>query len=76
MFRLMSPECRVGDLAFTRSGDKGNHANIGVVCRKPELYPVLLEHLTAERVGEYFKHVFTDNKPDVIRCVHIQDMAV
>jgi hypothetical protein len=45
---------RLGDLAYARSGDKGTGANIGVVARSPKNYKLLLAHLTAERVGEFF----------------------
>ncbi len=45
---------RLGDLALTRSGDKGNHANLGVVARDAAAYAFLVEHLTAERVEEFF----------------------
>ncbi len=42
------------DLAHARSGDKGNTANIGVIARKPEFYPLLKKNLTAERVKKHF----------------------
>ena len=45
---------RLGDLATARSGDKGNHANIGVVARDEKAYAVLVQELTAERVADYF----------------------
>lgn len=41
-------------LAHTRSGDKGDSANIGVVAYEPELYPLLVEQVTAERVKAHF----------------------
>src|SRR4051812_40309715 len=41
-------------LATCRSGDKGNHANLGVVARSPEAYAILCRELTAERVAAYF----------------------
>jgi len=44
----------VGDLAHCRSGDKGNHANIGVVARDTAGYETLLRLLTPDRVVEYF----------------------
>jgi len=44
-------------VAHGRSGDKGNDANVGIIARKPELYPVLLEQLTAEKVHEYFSYL-------------------
>ncbi len=42
------------DIAYARSGDKGRHANIGVVARRPELYAQLCRELTAARVAAYF----------------------
>ncbi len=42
------------DIAYARSGDKGIHANIGVVARRPELYAQLCRELTAQRVAAYF----------------------
>lgn len=46
-------------IAHGRSGDKGNDSNIGIIARKPELYPVLREQLTAERVKDYFSYLMT-----------------
>lgn len=45
---------RLGEIALARSGDKGNHANIGVVAYTPAGYEYLRQVLTAERVAEYF----------------------
>ncbi|HWE55311.1 MAG TPA: hypothetical protein VG435_07345 [Acidimicrobiales bacterium] len=47
-------QCLVGDVALTRSGDKGAHANVGVWTHSPRLYRVLVEQLTAERVRAHF----------------------
>lgn len=41
-------------IATARSGDKGNHANIGVVARSAAAYEFLEKELTAERVADYF----------------------
>ncbi|MBN4062430.1 hypothetical protein JYU20_04455, partial [Bacteroidales bacterium AH-315-I05] len=38
-----------------RSGDKNDICNIGVMARKPEDYPILKKHLTAEKVKEHFQ---------------------
>jgi len=46
---------RLLDLAHARSGDKGNTANIGLIARKPEYYPLLVKHVTAARVARQFK---------------------
>ncbi|XP_063776579.1 uncharacterized protein LOC134920292 [Pseudophryne corroboree] len=48
---------RLGELAYTRSGDKGNNANIGVVARHPLYYPYLKRALTSQVVEEYFQHL-------------------
>lgn len=42
------------EIAHARSGDKGNDANIGVIARRPELLPVIVEQVTAERVAQVF----------------------
>ena len=44
-------------LAHGRSGDKGNHANIGIIARRPELVPLLRERLTPAVVADYFSHL-------------------
>jgi hypothetical protein len=41
-------------LAHTRSGDKGDAANIGVIAWHDRFYPLLLRELTAERVLAFF----------------------
>jgi hypothetical protein len=45
---------RLAEIAHARSGDKGNHANIGVICYRAEDYRHLGEVLTETRVAEYF----------------------
>ncbi|MFV3075438.1 acyclic terpene utilization AtuA family protein [Niveispirillum fermenti] len=44
-------------LAWARSGDKGNIANIGVIARRPEWLPLLWSRLTPDAVGDYFAHM-------------------
>ncbi|WP_263144360.1 acyclic terpene utilization AtuA family protein [Pseudomonas sp. RIT-PI-AD] len=44
-------------LAVARSGDKGNHANIGVMARKPEYLPWIAEALGIEAVVDWMSHV-------------------
>ncbi|XP_044156128.1 uncharacterized protein LOC122942539 [Bufo gargarizans] len=55
---------RLEDLAYTRSGDKGNIANIGVVARHPLYYPYLKRALTSQVVEEYFQHLLQRDHPD------------
>ncbi|AGI25041.1 hypothetical protein H681_15865 [Pseudomonas sp. ATCC 13867] len=44
-------------LAVARSGDKGNHSNIGVMARKPEYLPWIAEALSEGAVAEWMQHV-------------------
>ena len=44
-------------LAWARSGDKGDSSNIGVIARRPEWLPLLREQLTEERVAEWLGHL-------------------
>jgi hypothetical protein len=39
------------ELAYGRSGDKGNASNVGIIARTPDVDPFLLEILTPERVN-------------------------
>jgi hypothetical protein len=41
-------------LAWGRSGDKGDSANIGIIARRPELLPLLRAQLTTAAVKQYF----------------------
>jgi hypothetical protein len=43
-------------LAYARSGDKGNNANIGVIARRPEFAQVIADQVTTERVRAHFAH--------------------
>jgi hypothetical protein len=44
----------LGTIAHTRSGDKGDTSNIGVIAFKTEHYPVILREVTPARVKEFF----------------------
>ena len=44
----------LGDIAHARSGDKGNHANVGVIAYTAAGYEFLREQLTIERVTQFF----------------------
>jgi len=48
---------RLGEIAFARSGDKGDTANVGVIAVVPSAYPVLAREVTAGRVKEHFEGV-------------------
>lgn len=46
---------RLADIAHGRSGDKGNHANIAIIAYTAEGFAWLRQHLTADRVHDYFR---------------------
>jgi hypothetical protein len=50
---------RLIELAHARSGDKGDTANVGLIARRPEDYPLLVREVTAERVAEHFRGMIT-----------------
>lgn len=51
-------------LAYARSGDKGDSANIGIMAREARFLPILHDQVTAPVVAEYFAHLV---EGDVIR---------
>ena len=50
-------EVRLIDLAWGRSGDKGNMSNIGLIARRPEWLPLLWARVTPAFVRGYFAHL-------------------
>lgn len=44
-------------IALARSGDKGDASNVGLIARNPELFEVIKQQATAERVKEHFREV-------------------
>ena len=54
-------------LAWARSGDKGNHANIGVIARRPEYLPFINAALGEEAVADYMQHVLDPDTGSVSR---------
>ncbi|MEE2638995.1 MAG: hypothetical protein VX768_00075 [Planctomycetota bacterium] len=45
---------KLKEIAHARSGDKGNHANVGVIARDDAAFEILKTRLTAELVGDWF----------------------
>ena len=48
-------------LAHTRSGDKGDTCNIGVIAWEQRFYPILVQELTADRVKLHFGSLVAGN---------------
>lgn len=53
----MPRKVRLYDIAHARSGDKGDASNVGLIANSPELYEVIREQVTRERVKEHFAQV-------------------
>ncbi|CAG7722174.1 unnamed protein product [Allacma fusca] len=53
---------KLSELAWTRSGDKGDSCNIGVIAKDPSSYPLLLASLTEDKVAKYFAHKSSPGK--------------
>jgi hypothetical protein len=60
---------RLGDVAHTRSGDKGDRSNIGVVASDAAAYEWLRRELTGDRVAEFLA-------PMGIGAVHRYDLPL
>ena len=46
----------LAEIAFARSGDKGDTCNIGIIARHPAFVPYIRQALTASDVAKYFAH--------------------
>ena len=53
-------KCTLGQIAYARSGDKGNSANVGLIAYQAEGYEFLKENVTASKVLEYFSGLKID----------------
>ena len=45
------------NIAHARSGDKGDTGNVGLIALKPEYYPLLRQHVTADAVKRHFEGI-------------------
>jgi hypothetical protein len=52
-------------LAWARSGDKGDHSNIGVIAREADYLPYIYSALTNENVADFMKHTLCPDKGKV-----------
>jgi hypothetical protein len=44
-------------IALARSGDKGDASNVGLIAGSPEIFELLRQQATAQRVKEHFRSV-------------------
>ena len=50
----MGRKVKLREIAWARSGDKGDGSNVGIFVRTPEHYEALCKQLTVERVKQHF----------------------
>jgi len=48
---------RLLDICHGRSGDKGDTANVGLIARKKEYYPIIARYVTADKVRKHFEGI-------------------
>lgn len=51
----MMKKTRLNELAFARSGDKGDVSNIGIMAKTKNIYDFLSKAITPAKVKEHFK---------------------
>ncbi|MCL1125714.1 acyclic terpene utilization AtuA family protein [Shewanella surugensis] len=60
------------DLALARSGDKGNHCNVGVIARHKTFLPYIEAALTPDRISHYLSHLLASDSR--IHCYQLPGM--
>lgn len=58
-------------LAWARSGDKGQLFNVAVIARRPEWLPFLKAALTPETVGEWYRHFGQNGQRPAVRAYDV-----
>jgi len=48
---------KLREIAHSRTGDKGDTANISVIAHDPACYPLLEKYVTAQRVKDFFSDI-------------------
>ncbi|MGK0250413.1 MAG: hypothetical protein ACI910_003182 [Oleispira sp.] len=49
------------NLAMARSGDKGDHCNVGILARDPAYLPYIQAAVQPEKIRQYLSHIMGDN---------------
>ncbi len=49
------------NLAMARSGDKGDHCNVGILARDPAYLPYIQNAVQPEKIRQYLSHVMSEN---------------
>jgi hypothetical protein len=49
------------NLAMARSGDKGDHCNVGILARDPAYLPYIQNAVQPEKIRQYLSHIMGEN---------------
>jgi hypothetical protein len=58
-------------MAWGRSGDKGDKANIGIIARHPDFLPYIAAQITVERVAELFGHFLQPDQAEPVERFYL-----
>ena len=57
-------EVSLEDIAWGRSGDKGNKVNVGIIARHPDLLPYIWKTFSENKIADIFSHFLENDKVD------------
>jgi hypothetical protein len=71
----------IADIAYIRSGDKGDIVTAGLIAKRPELYPLIVASVTPEKVkalyGDWIKgHVRCHRMDNIQALVVVMEQAL
>ena len=69
------PSVHLGELAYVRSGDKGDISNVGIMAFNRENYEILREQVTSEKVKNHYKEL-VKGKIEVYPMQNINSLQV
>ena len=69
------PTVFLKELAYARSGDKGDVCNVGIMAKSPRIYDRLVETLTAEVNAEHYGDM-VQGKVEVYAMPNIHSIAI
>ena len=69
------PAVELRELAYARSGDKGDTCTIGIMAKSPEIYGLLRASITAGVVKEFFGEM-VQGKIEIYPLDNIESLAI
>ena len=66
---------KLHDLAFARSGDKGDVSNIGLMAKTKEIYEALSKTVTSEKIKEHFRGMIKGNV-EIYRMPNLDSLEI